>query len=477
MQTPRFSVVIPSYNQAPFVGDAIQSVLEQTYPDFEIIVVDDASPDNSNEIIQGFTDPRVRLIRHEKNRGLPAARNTGMRAARGEYIALLDADDYFHPEKLAAHAAFIEHNSEVEITYNSRFDLHHSADKIRAIYRPPESISLTELVLSFPFSPSDMVLRRACIEDAGLFDESYRCGGEDLDYPCRLALAGKRFARVDRALNYRRFHTGRRKKRLDCRANDYAHALTQIFDDPRFPADLLHLRSQTFANHYLEVACWALMQEEYVFGNKMLRKISDLESDIFDGNPAPLVRALLKQSIRDFQEDHETHMRRIFASLESPFDRLRTQLDWAIAHGYLRKGVQEILWDRIETGEQYLRAAKEHQAAAEPPLLDAAVAQLLLIRQELGDNVAEHALDNLVKVLPIVGNASDIRYVRGVYNLNQAFARYRAGKSSATLRALGRVARHAPEKLINRGAAAIAVKSLLRIHPKRSGISDHNQTP
>jgi len=235
MQTPRFSVVIPSYNQAPFVGDAIQSVLEQTYPDFEIIVVDDASPDNSNEIIQGFTDPRVRLIRHEKNRGLPAARNTGMRAARGEYIALLDADDYFHPEKLAAHAAFIEHNSEVEITYNSRFDLHHSADKIRAIYRPPESISLTELVLSFPFSPSDMVLRRACIEDAGLFDESYRCGGEDLDYPCRLALAGKRFARVDRALNYRRFHTGRRKKRLDCRANDYTHALTQIFDDPRFP--------------------------------------------------------------------------------------------------------------------------------------------------------------------------------------------------------------------------------------------------
>ena len=462
--SPRFSVVIPAYNQAQFLGDAIQSVLDQTFEDFEILVVDDASPDESAEIVRRFAaDPRVHLLRHEVNRGLPAARNTGMRAARGEWIALLDADDYFHPEKLSTHAAFLAQHPEFDITYNARFDLHHSSDEIRAIYRPPEPVELADLLLGFPFSPSDMVLRRDCIQTVGLFDESYRCGGEDLDYPCRLALAGKRFARVDKALNFRRFHAGRRKKRLDCRADDYPRALTRTFEDPRFPAELAHLRPRALASRYLEVACWALIQEEYALGNGMLRKIDTLDPAVFEGDPAPFVRAVLKQSIRDFTADHAAILRRIFANLEAPFDRLRPQRDWAVAQGYLRKGVQEILWGRTEAGAALLEQAKERHAALEPPLLEATVAQLLLIRQEVGEDAAGRALAGLEKTLPLVGTAADLRKLHGIYELNRAFALYRAGQHREVLRALSGVARRSPGKLVNRGAAAIAVKSLLHI--------------
>jgi len=79
-KTPAVSVVIPTYNRAHLVGRAIRSVLNQTYQDFEIIVVDDGSTDNTEEVVKSFNDPRIRYIRHEENRGGSAARNTGIRA-------------------------------------------------------------------------------------------------------------------------------------------------------------------------------------------------------------------------------------------------------------------------------------------------------------------------------------------------------------------------------------------------------------
>ena len=99
-KTPKVSVIIPTYNRAHLVGRAIRSVLNQTYQDFEIIVVDDGSTDNTEEVVKSFNDPRIRYIRHEKNRGGSAACNTGIRAARGEYIAFQDSDDEWLPEKL-----------------------------------------------------------------------------------------------------------------------------------------------------------------------------------------------------------------------------------------------------------------------------------------------------------------------------------------------------------------------------------------
>jgi len=99
-KNPTVSVIISTYNRAHLIGRAIQSVLNQTYQDFEVIVVDDGSTDNTEEIVKSFNDPRIRYIRHEKNKGAAAARNTGIKAARGKYIAFQDSDDEWLPEKL-----------------------------------------------------------------------------------------------------------------------------------------------------------------------------------------------------------------------------------------------------------------------------------------------------------------------------------------------------------------------------------------
>jgi glycosyltransferase involved in cell wall biosynthesis len=101
------SVIIPTYNAEKFIAATLQSVIDQTYKNLEVIVVDDASPDQSVEICRQFTDPRIKIV-SQKNRGLAGARNTGIRHAQGEYLAFLDADDLWLPEKLEKHIAHLE---------------------------------------------------------------------------------------------------------------------------------------------------------------------------------------------------------------------------------------------------------------------------------------------------------------------------------------------------------------------------------
>ena len=103
-RTPQVSVVIPAYNCAAYVGQACDSVLSQTYTDWEIIVVDDGSKDDTRLVLDKYGDRRVRYV-YQENQGVSLARNHGIQLARGEFVAFLDADDFFLPDKLASQIA------------------------------------------------------------------------------------------------------------------------------------------------------------------------------------------------------------------------------------------------------------------------------------------------------------------------------------------------------------------------------------
>ena len=105
--TPFFSVVVPIYNRAGVLAGAIRSVLAQTEQDFDIIIVDDGSADHPEKIVEGFADPRIRLVRKE-NGGGGSARNRGIDLARGRFIAFLDSDDVFLPHHLATMRRLVE---------------------------------------------------------------------------------------------------------------------------------------------------------------------------------------------------------------------------------------------------------------------------------------------------------------------------------------------------------------------------------
>jgi glycosyltransferase involved in cell wall biosynthesis len=114
------SVIVPCYNGSEFLARALQSLLKQTYTNLEIIVVDDGSSDESVSIAETFraSDTRIEILRHGANRGLAAARNTGIASARGQFIAFLDCDDFWHPRKAERHIALFKEFDEVGVSYS-----------------------------------------------------------------------------------------------------------------------------------------------------------------------------------------------------------------------------------------------------------------------------------------------------------------------------------------------------------------------
>ncbi|MFN8460829.1 MAG: glycosyltransferase family 2 protein [Anaerolineales bacterium] len=460
MSSPLVSVVIPSYNQAEFLPATIHSVLNQTYQNFEIIVVNDASPDNTDEVMKQFADPRIKYIVHETNRRLPASRNTGMRASKGEIIALLDADDLFHPEKLEAHVKFLNERPDVGVSYNARYDLNHSAETIRGLWRPPLTVSLVDLVLGFPFSPSDTVVRRDWAFKVGLFNPDMG-SAEDTDFPCRLALAGCKFAGIDRALNYRRYHAGRGRKNLEGRLNDVERALAAILADPRCSEEARALGDKAIKHHMMVIVSLALMQKETEIAQKYLYKLVALDPGVIQGNPCELVAFLLSELITDDSVDHEAMLETMFAQLPQEFQFLSSQLDWATQRGFLWKGIRAVIWDRLDDGRVYFKRAAELKAVVDEPLLQLTTYHLLGYEHERGSDAALNALANLRLFLnQLVQRGGD--KLESSYLVNRAFENYRKGEYN---RVPGKVLQAWTRDfsyVFNRGVLSIFVRSMLR---------------
>jgi glycosyltransferase involved in cell wall biosynthesis len=107
-ESPKVTVVIPVYNREKYLGIAVDSILSQTFPDFELLVIDDGSNDGSIAVVRSYGDPRIRLVCNDTNLGVSPTRNKGIQLARGEYLAFLDSDDWACPERLAKQTAFLD---------------------------------------------------------------------------------------------------------------------------------------------------------------------------------------------------------------------------------------------------------------------------------------------------------------------------------------------------------------------------------
>jgi hypothetical protein len=461
MEPELVSVIIPAYKQAQFLGDAVRSVLGQTYPHFELIVVDDASPDNTSQIVRSFDDPRMKLLVHRENRGLSAARNTGILASHGNILAFLDADDMFHPEKLRAHVEFLMHHPDFGVTYNARFELHYSDTAIRWLWRPPLTASLRDLVTGFPFGPSDMVVRREWFSKVGLFDPGVG-SAEDTDLPCRLALAGCKFASVDRALNYRRYHSGRGRRNLRGRLDDVSRVLDAVFSDPRCPKEVLAIRDIAIKYHLMAVMSLALIQEETELGRELVLELIRIDPTVLQGHPCELLEYLLSEAVADEKMDHGALLRRIFAQLPEEAAWLADYLDWGTARGYLAKGIRAVLWGRLEVGRAHFKRASELNAEIGESLIRSITSDLLNYEIEFGEAAAWDAVKRLSRCLNRLGDGGSGRRLTGSYLVNCAFRDYRAGLYPRVPGEVLRAWIRDPSYAANRGVLAILIRSLGR---------------
>ena len=201
---PKVSVIVPAYNVRSYIEDALVYLERQSLQEFEVLIVDDGSTDDTAEVVKPFVlrDSRFRLL-HKQNGGLSSARNYGIRHARADYIALLDGDDVYEPDKLAAHVAVLDSAADVGVVYSaSRVIREDGRPTFMSLSgKPIKSDPLLALLCkNFVGHGSNAVFRRCLFDEVGEFDETLR-SSEDVDFWLRIAATQRwRFYREPRVL-------------------------------------------------------------------------------------------------------------------------------------------------------------------------------------------------------------------------------------------------------------------------------------
>ena len=299
---PRVSVVMPSYNCAQYLAEAVDSALAQTYRDFEIVVVDDGSKDNTEEVARRYGS-KIQYIKQE-NRGLPGARNTGIRASSGEYIALLDADDSWFPEKLARQIPEFA-DPEVGLVYSDLRVVYDNGEVVPSFLsgRPlAASGHVFDRVLQSGFIiPSSVILRRSCVEQVGLFDESMR-SQEDVEMWLRVCLRWK-VKLVAEPLVNRRQRAGALTENDDLRTAYHIKLFHKALEIPGLSAENRARILRRLANSYYERGYYCLDAGKIAECRKSLRRslkydwrnLGALRSLLLTFIPGP-VRARMRRS-------------------------------------------------------------------------------------------------------------------------------------------------------------------------------------
>jgi glycosyltransferase involved in cell wall biosynthesis len=249
---PIVSVIMPCWNRERFVADAIRSVLAQTFADFELIVVDDGSTDGSREVVASFSDARLHCL-HREHRGISAAMNAGLAAARGRYLARLDSDDAWLPDLLETQVAVLDARPEIGLVYSRAECTDTDWKPLGMTWGYPlrfPNETLRSMVYNDCTCNITVVCRRECFDRAGNFDERLETS-EDLDMWLRVARHDQ-FAFTDRVLARVRLHggsiTGGISAGRDEQMERRALVFDKLFADPNLPPEIVAMKGLVYAN-------------------------------------------------------------------------------------------------------------------------------------------------------------------------------------------------------------------------------------
>lgn len=224
-RAPRVSVIITAYNRERMIGEAVASVLGQTMPDFEVVVVDDGSTDRTAEMVSAIRDPRLRLVAHDHNRGIPSARNTGLEVATGRYIAWLDSDDLARPARLEVQAAYLDANPATAMIGARAGSIRRNGRKsILSRPRPSSHEQIVPMLLFRSAFLQSSIMGRAEILKRYPYRPDFAVA-EDLDMFIRLS-RDHRVANLKKTVVDRRFHSGQAVRQ---RAADIVDAKRVLF--------------------------------------------------------------------------------------------------------------------------------------------------------------------------------------------------------------------------------------------------------
>ncbi len=272
--TPKISVVMPVYNVEAYIEQAVESVLEQSYSNFELLIVDDESPDNSIDLIRdrAAKDTRIRILK-QLNRGLAGARNTGIREARGQYIAFLDSDDFWHREKLQKHIECLESQPNDGVTFSASMFVNESGEPLKRVQSPQikRNYSAHDVFCRNPVgNGSAPVIRKNVLEQIAFkgtnkfgcktsywqyFDESLS-QSEDIDCWTRISLfTATGFSLIDEPLTFYRLNNSGLSADVEAQFATWLSFIDKLaLDSPEF-VEMYARTAKAYQCRYLARRC------------------------------------------------------------------------------------------------------------------------------------------------------------------------------------------------------------------------------
>lgn len=258
-KTPAVSILMPVYKTAPYLREAMDSILSQTFTDFELIILNDCSPDNADEILDTYTDSRIVRYKGEKNVGLSNILNVGIGMARGEYIARMDSDDLSTPDRLQIQLDYLEAHPEIDLV-SAGMQLFGAKDEVWIREQNPEKVKIEALFHS-PILHASSMWRRMRFEENGLRFRQEMVPSEDYDLWTRAMVKGLKLVNLRQVLYKYRIHPAQATTRTDLTAekdrivqqNYLLAALPSLsghnreaFPDKLFPVFLANVKSGFF---------------------------------------------------------------------------------------------------------------------------------------------------------------------------------------------------------------------------------------
>lgn len=317
------SIIIPAYNQAQYLSFAIESVLSQAYPQWECIVVDDGSTDDTKKITHHYNHKAIRYI-YQRNQGLSAARNTGITAAQGEFLAFLDSDDMLLPEHLqllvtamrANPTAALMHGSSIVIDQNNRI--------LPNTLKSGLSGETNQLLFENPIQVDSVLLRHSWQEKIGLFDTNLR-SYEDWDYWLRLAAAGASMASIPDAVFYYRFHSQQMTKNTTQMTSASFAVLDKVFNNQDIPASWLKDKNTAYSHAHLRGAANAYLSDQIESAQQHLLNACQLNPQLLAENEEMLIKKTYGWADSPKVKDPIRFLDNIYSHLPAEIDRAFTR--------------------------------------------------------------------------------------------------------------------------------------------------------
>lgn len=289
----KVSVIIPLYNGECFIQEALDSVFQQTFKDYEVIVVDDGSTDRSADIVQSNTH-EIKYI-YQSNQDVSAARNTGIRESNGEFIAFLDQDDYWFPEKLEKQVSLFDAVESTHLVFCNMLrwyggeKFRHESWRHRYNKKAMKKGMAKSLLFKCSFQPSTVMVRRSCFEKEGGFDETLKVCG-DWDIWLRLAWRGYEFRYLEEILCYYRDWGGNTYQCYEKMEKDRFRVLDKFFKNMQLSP---FLKNKAYAKAYIESAMQYYNHKLYDKALFHLKKASKL-------SPRSLTFKILRRLIKSY---------------------------------------------------------------------------------------------------------------------------------------------------------------------------------